>query len=224
MDEPRRPRLPARGRGDGAARAALRGRLAGLRAGLVRGGENRRRGRRGEPRGQARRGRVLPELHARAGGGGAGLGAAGGPGGARALSVLEDRLHRLRPGGDRARPRGSALRESRRRGAQPARRRAHPPRRCGGLALHLRLDGFPQGRGSPPPRLLLQRRDLRRADPEARPRRHLRRGAEALLRLRVRQQPALPLPRWRDVRALPREEHGRAGAGGGDEAQGHRAL
>ncbi|MBE7450434.1 MAG: acyl-CoA dehydrogenase family protein [Kofleriaceae bacterium] len=70
---------------------------------------------------------------------------------------------------------------------------AHPPRRRGDLAVHLGLDRRPQGGDALPPRLRVQHRGLRQGhDGLPRRRRHGQRAA-AVLRLRHRHQPVVPV-------------------------------
>ena len=77
------------------------------------------------------------------------------------------------------------------------------------VALHLRDHGHTQGRDAPPRRHPLRVRDLRPPGARRRPRRRLPLGRQAVLRLRPRQQPAVPAVGGRErgagaVAALPR--------------------
>jgi len=195
--QPLRQRPEVRGPPAGGARAARAAGRRRLRGGVLRDPAGRGRGHHGQPPARRRADPLLLRVHRRAYG-------AGGRGGRSAFP-------RSRPGGapPADAPRGGRPgvhpRAGRRRwGAGPV---AHASGRSGDLAFQRRNHRPPQGRGAAPPLVREHHRTLWQGHPGDRPRRRHPLRPQALLRIRHRDQPALPLQRRRHRRAVPGAVH-----------------
>jgi hypothetical protein len=175
--------------------------------------EARRGGCHGQPRSQARRGRVLPRLHAREGGG-----------------------HRSRPRCDvplgrrgianAARDSGRGQRRSRgptRRRLRRVRELPHPSRRRRDLALLGRHHGATEGRRAATPIVREHNRAVRQGRHGLHRERHHALGSQALLRLRHRLESHLPVLGGRHLDPLLGEVHPRSAVRADREAPAPRS-